>query len=340
MTERVSAIYVRAFSIVTPYRGIIKANKTHDTHVKGWAMYYGKLLRQIAETIQNLANRSDALCREIGEKIKDHAAAIRDASEANKQSQNVEQEWSKKVFAANQKSEGDRASREQESNGHQKSIKYATWCAFIAAAIYAGIAARQLKTMQRQLKDSEEATRFATKVEIESKKPLIVVAAESYHLTPTKDGVKVNLSPYSMGETAAYYPQIQWGISKEPPPSATPYMWQITVWKEFYLPNGTPLNWSDKREIPKSVFNNPPFYVYGVIQYLDIFPVSTDHPRRDHRLQWAIRVEHTYLPIGRPWDGVLIKQCVDEGCGAAYRDNKYKPENYDCSATESHDATP
>jgi hypothetical protein len=125
-------------------------------------MYYGKLLRQIVETFRELINRSDANTREIGEKIEQHGAAISDASEAQNET------WKEipSHLAALRIPDDERAKSDtyrKKAHRQQVLLTWGTWLAFIAAAVYAGIARNQWVAMDKTYSEMHQQTTLLEK---------------------------------------------------------------------------------------------------------------------------------------------------------------------------------
>jgi hypothetical protein len=118
-------------------------------------MYYGKLLRQIADAIRQLGGLPQDLIT-IGKKIDERTKAMGATDEREQQEENVRQERFKEVFAEYKQSERKRTINEYRSYRVQNSLRWATWFAFIAAAIYAFFA-------HEQLEQARIATEAATK---------------------------------------------------------------------------------------------------------------------------------------------------------------------------------
>lgn len=182
--------------------------------------------------------------------------------------------------------------------------------------------------------DTENVTRDATQVEVDSKLPAIFPLTLDLSNTISKDGspgIRVELEMSNVGETPAIRPQFQWGYGHNPPNNTTTYTWPLnTTWKQSIWTKG--VSGADYQEIPQKDFHLP-LYVYGVVQYLDVFPKSKpSHCRKDHRIQWSIQIYSLSLKgkNGLPqWDAFPIGQgsCFDEWCGEAYTNpkNEYKP---------------
>ncbi|MGA8090570.1 MAG: hypothetical protein WCA10_25060 [Terracidiphilus sp.] len=134
-------------------------------------MYYGKLLRQIANALGKLSERIDR----VGDQVKENTEASHAANASEEKQSHIKKLWSEKVFAADQKTVGENAARQEESNRTQKSIKRATWAAFIAASLYGIIAAIQAYEMKLATDASICAARAATRSAQTSKEALTSV---------------------------------------------------------------------------------------------------------------------------------------------------------------------
>jgi hypothetical protein len=125
-------------------------------------MYYGKLLRQIAETLRELTKQSDVIRREIGEKIEQHRTAIRDAAEA----QNKTWKEVPVYLAALRIPDDERAKSDtnrKKAHRQQVLLTWGTWLAFIAAAVYAGIARKQWVAMDKTYCEMHQQTTLLEK---------------------------------------------------------------------------------------------------------------------------------------------------------------------------------
>jgi hypothetical protein len=102
-------------------------------------MYYGKLLRQIVDAIRPLGGLPQDLTN-IGKKFDEQTKAISAADEREQQEEKVRQEWFKKVFSEYKESERNKSTNENRSHRVQNSLRWATWCTFVAASVYGAVA--------------------------------------------------------------------------------------------------------------------------------------------------------------------------------------------------------
>ncbi|HEX4321207.1 MAG TPA: hypothetical protein VHZ52_09910 [Acidobacteriaceae bacterium] len=110
-------------------------------------MYYGKLLRQIAETLQTIAGSLPAQLSDVGKKIDDHAAAVRDASEAQNETwKELPAYLSELRIPADERTKAD--VYRKKAHRQQVWLTWGTWLAFIVASIYAGISGCQYSQMK------------------------------------------------------------------------------------------------------------------------------------------------------------------------------------------------
>ncbi len=123
-------------------------------------MYYGKQLREIVDALRRLGSLPQDLCG-ISKKIDEHTEAISAADERKQQQEKIRQKWANEVLAEYKQSEGNKASNDNRNYGVQNSLRWAAWLAFLAAAIYAFVAARQLRTMNRTYGEIQKQTKAA-----------------------------------------------------------------------------------------------------------------------------------------------------------------------------------
>jgi hypothetical protein len=91
--------------------------------------------------------------------------AIRDQKERNQQQNKINPIWLDPVLTAHQQAEANKTTLEQRQYRVQNSLRWATWLAFIAAAVYAGISKYQLHEIQKQTAVAEEQNRPWLKIE-------------------------------------------------------------------------------------------------------------------------------------------------------------------------------
>lgn len=137
-------------------------------------MYYGKQLREIANALRQLLGLHQHLSA-INESIEKHTEALGAAQEGQKQRAKVKQEWLEEIFTEYKKSERNKAEIDDRQYHLQNSLRWATWLAFGAAALYAGIAAFQYG----QMKSATQATRDAA----DAAKKAADVADSSFRLS-------------------------------------------------------------------------------------------------------------------------------------------------------------
>ena len=92
----------------------------------------------------------------IQETIQNYAQAIHAANEGKEQQEEVGKKWRDEILTEYKKAEGNRTTSDERQYSVQNSLRWATWCAFIAAVAaaygafhYASIAADQLTEMRR-----------------------------------------------------------------------------------------------------------------------------------------------------------------------------------------------
>lgn len=95
----------------------------------------------------------------IKEAVQDHAKAVRAAKEGKDKEQEIRQKWWENVLTEYKKAEGDRTTSDDRHYRIQNSLRWATWLAFIAAFVYATIAALQLRDFDESIGISQTAAR-------------------------------------------------------------------------------------------------------------------------------------------------------------------------------------
>ena len=87
--------------------------------------------------------------------------AANTAQERQQKQQEIAPLWLNDVIAKYEETEGNKAANDNRHYRVQNSIRWATWCAFIAASVYGGIAALQLRTMRTTYWEIERQTKAA-----------------------------------------------------------------------------------------------------------------------------------------------------------------------------------
>jgi hypothetical protein len=149
-------------------------------------------------------------------------------------------------------------------------------------------------------------SQFTATTEIESRGPIVFFRGPWFSLVRREDGrtyMRIEMVLESVGETPAVSPIFKWDYSPAPPSETPTYRnSSVTSWQNSVWSNRTTVR--DHRDVPMDEARklaNAPFYVYGVIQYTDVFPTGeksplTERARSDHRVQWAIKIDHLPLP--------------------------------------------
>jgi hypothetical protein len=195
--------------------------------------------------------------------------------------------------------------------------------AAIATVAYAVIAAYQLL-------DLREATKSATQVEVSSHMPIVYPRMEpDWVIENGKPQIRIGMTLVNRGETPAVSPVFRWGWGTKPPDDSTHY--QVNpqdAWSKSIWPKGVEafdhqyISVDEAKSLAKG-----PLFVYGVAQYLDVFPKSKLHPRKDHRVEFCVRVvRFTVSERNTSWgnEPSLAGSCVDDGC-SDYKHDVYNP---------------
>jgi len=183
----------------------------------------------------------------------------------------------------------------------------------------------QLGVMNKQLIDSETATKNAAETQILSNMALIFPTGVTPNLEALADGsrvIRIHQEWKDAGETRAVGPKIEWGWGPEIPTHSTKYQRIFDHWKNSTWVKEHPF--SDDAEIPldegkRLAELKTPLYLYGKVRYDDVFPVDRDtgHERKDHLIEYCIRiVKFNISENGASWSGMDCERgdCVDEQC--------------------------
>lgn len=112
-----------------------------------------------------IGNRLLAELRRIGDAIgvlqadaQQQIESVNASKERDEQKEEVRPIWLDDVLAKYDQAEGDQTARDERHYRIQNSIRWATWCAFIAATFYGGVAALQWRTMNESYKEIAKQT--------------------------------------------------------------------------------------------------------------------------------------------------------------------------------------
>jgi hypothetical protein len=98
---------------------------------------------------------------EINEHVRQNVEAIGTTDERQYEQYKIQQEWRDKIFTEYKQTERNKSTNDERHYRVQNSIRWATWCAFIAATIYAGISARLLMETKKATIAAQEQARHA-----------------------------------------------------------------------------------------------------------------------------------------------------------------------------------
>ncbi len=112
----------------------------------------------IVADLRDIANKISFL----RESIEQHSKTICTEDEGQEQDREVQPVWIKPILSKYDEAEGKRQANDDRHYRVQNSIRWATWSAFIAATIYAGIAAKQLDEMRKATKATQQAANTAS----------------------------------------------------------------------------------------------------------------------------------------------------------------------------------
>ena len=117
--------------------------------------------RQFINLAKKFRKEIPKLAKLFQDEAEKHIEAIRAANKRNEQQQQVHQEWFGDVLTKYKKAESDRGTRDDRQYRVQNSIRWATWCAFLAASIYAGLSACLLIETKRAAVAAEQSAAYA-----------------------------------------------------------------------------------------------------------------------------------------------------------------------------------
>jgi hypothetical protein len=110
----------------------------------------------IVADLRDIANKISFL----RESIEQHSKTVCTEDKGQEQDREVQPVWIKAILSKYDEAEGKRQSNDDRHYRVQNSIRWATWSAFIAATIYASIAALQWCSMQQSNKITRESLKL------------------------------------------------------------------------------------------------------------------------------------------------------------------------------------
>jgi hypothetical protein len=117
-------------------------------------MYGARWLRQIANTLQKIVDLSGDI-RGLGEKIEEHTKAVHAAEERKNQQNKIWQERLNEILSDYKQAERDKTTKDDRDYRVQNSLRWATWLAFAAAAIYGFLAYLQWRDFDESIAISQ-----------------------------------------------------------------------------------------------------------------------------------------------------------------------------------------
>ncbi|MGB6386170.1 MAG: hypothetical protein WBE52_11525 [Terriglobales bacterium] len=116
--------------------------------------------RQFINLTKNFRKEIRKLLSDLHNALQNQTSAIRDYTAATQQRQNTQPpiQISAELHTP-ENIEGDRARRDNRQYGLQQWLTVGTWLAFIAAAVYAGIAREQLRTAKSQFVEAQRVSK-------------------------------------------------------------------------------------------------------------------------------------------------------------------------------------
>lgn len=181
----------------------------------------------------------------------------------------------------------------------------------------------QAKATKDQLDAFRKATDNASQTQILIGLPVIVFPGNNLIIENAPDGSKILATQQiwlNVGGTRAVGPKIRWGWGRERPSARTHYQFEPRTWERSnWAPNVTN---ADKEVLSnlqiKEVSETKPLFVYGRVRYDDIYPVTASHKRKDHLIEYCIRMVEVSMkmPDYANWGGQDLPEgyCYDEKC--------------------------
>jgi hypothetical protein len=114
--------------------------------------------RQFINLTKKFRRELPKLAELLHRDLKQHTEAIRATQKRDQQDREVQPVWLEPVLAKYQEPVGEKKANDDRHYRVQNSIRWATWSAFIAASVYAGITFYQLKTAQCALREAKKST--------------------------------------------------------------------------------------------------------------------------------------------------------------------------------------
>lgn len=205
----------------------------------------------------------------------------------------------------------------------------------VFTAVLTRVSLQTLPLLKQQLTDAKQATIDATQNQVRSQMPVVFPVTVDGPRKVMKDGkpnIHFNIRLQNFGQTEAVSPVFEWGWGDKIPDAATKYQsgWIYSWSKSMWTPSIFGDNAQDISITKDESTPDHPFYIYGVVEYVDIFrkDASGVHKgRNDHRVQWIFNV--TDIKIGDKevtWEIKVAPEgsCLDEQCDA-YADHEYYP---------------
>ena len=269
--------------------------------------------------------------------IQEEICSIRDQQERNKQQRNVQPLWLQPVLSARQEAEANKTSGDNRQYRVQLSFKRATWCAFAAAAIYAGIAALQKDVMVQQTTAIKESNLINKEALEAVQRALMINEAMTYEFVSQVDNKKAvqrmvtfRARFVNTGNTTSRGIVSALGAKRMPKRTepteadfvkAKPYRMGVTGPKEPVSIGG--YDASLESLVPKDITtqparpaNSPTMYFWGWLTYRDVFPNT-----KVHLTEFCHFITQTYAGVntGSPTKEItasafLFESCVHHNC--------------------------
>jgi hypothetical protein len=205
-----------------------------------------RLMRSLRDRLQN---------------IEQEIRSIRDSQERQEHQRDIQPVWINPILAKHNEAEANSATYHKKNYSVQNSLRWATWCAFVAAAVYAGIAALQKNTMDKTLTESRHITEL-TKKSLRAVSAGIVASGVGF----TQGAGVVNVTFQNVGKGNVWNLRGSYKIIRESIP-AERLIWTSetqTVTHRILIPNQGPNNFTILPSYAKSDLDKFTKFAEGV----------------------------------------------------------------------------
>jgi hypothetical protein len=113
--------------------------------------------RQFVNLTKKFRKELRKLAELLHSDLKEHTEAVHAAKKSSEDQRNIQPIWLEPILAKYQEPTGNQKASDERHYRVQNSIRWATWCAFIAASVYGAIAAVQLQQMKMATSATKKA---------------------------------------------------------------------------------------------------------------------------------------------------------------------------------------